>query len=626
MRHLTKRLFLITIGLNLLNLTAYADPTGNSLQMGTSLSHNDEARSLFVNPAAMGYETELNGSSFATAFSYGSNVGLSGDYSLGITYGFFGIGLEEYGSSGLRRYQMGFGAPLSSRWFAGWRLGLVRGTVSQTTLDFGIQYRPKNWLAFGLVTNRVNQPDGVPCEIGMGITLAPFQSWQVFGDLSSYTGSSFLRTNAYQVGTRLDLIPGFRLWAGYHSQYQLQVGLQIDFMNLSVGGHSQMSNERSLVTHIQIGSRAHKTFIQPVRVARFSIDKSLVQTTPPRNLFAAPKKSLLELLQEIEEVRKDPFTVKVVFIVDNFPLGLASAQEVSESILRLRQSGKKVEAHLGNAGLKEYLIASAASTINMEPEGELHFLGLKQERYFIKGTLDLLGVEPEFLAKGKYKSAPEMFSQTESSPAHKESTRVELSAFEGSILELLQKNRNLKKTDWDLMLEKALWSASDAKASRLIDGIQAESELSAELKKSFQTEGYFETKSRRVALPPQVAVVVANGSILSQKMKLLNTAGESQITPEGFSEKMEQALNNPRAEAILVRINSPGGEVLASHQLAMLVEEAARKKTAFYFNGRRGCEWRVLHGRSRFKNICRQKQCGGIDWSFSRKIFCQRPV
>ncbi|MCB9253700.1 MAG: S49 family peptidase [Bdellovibrionaceae bacterium] len=87
-----------------------------------------------------------------------------------------------------------------------------------------------------------------------------------------------------------------------------------------------------------------------------------------------------------------------------------------------RGAGKEVEVFLGNAGLKEYLVAAAADRIYIEEGSELRLAGLREARYYLRGTLDKIGIEGELFAKGKYKSAPETFTRRGPSGASKEAS------------------------------------------------------------------------------------------------------------------------------------------------------------------------------------------------------------
>ena len=92
-------------------------------------------------------------------------------------------------------------------------------------------------------------------------------------------------------------------------------------------------------------------------------------------------------------------------------MGWAKLEELRGSILAFKKTGKPVYAYLRGAGTKEYYVATAADKVFMSPEDELDVKGLRAELMFVKGTLDKLGVGLEFEHVGKYKDAPDMFTQ-----------------------------------------------------------------------------------------------------------------------------------------------------------------------------------------------------------------------
>jgi len=279
------------------------------------------------------------------------------------------------------------------------------------------------------------------------------------------------------------------------------------------------------------------------------------------------------------ETAKNDNRVKLIVVeLDAFPLGLGAAQDVYSALKRIKASGKQVEVYVGNAGIKEYLIASVANKIHMDPDGELRLLGLRSSQYFLKGTFDKVGIKGEFLAKGKYKTAPEMFTRETASEINRQATLERLKAAEKELLKLFSESRNINSAKWRRILEHALYGANDAKNAGLIDNVESFASGIKDVDKRYWLRTNLNKQKEDLYLPPKIAIIVAQGDILQKQVPFLSLLGEPQVTPSKLAKRFSRALRDPRTKAIVLRVNSPGGEILASHEIASLVESAKEKK------------------------------------------------
>jgi protease IV len=566
--------------------TVSAGPFDSSFDDLTSVSSSYGARDARINPAALAYDSELNGSYFQTVLNAAIQPNEADDYGLGFSYGPVGFHFERQ-SNALDRYQFSLGGSISSQWFVGHRFSLNRfpnSALSYDAWDTGLQYRPSRRIAFGLVINRWNTPPSggvkLPAEFVLGSTVRVADFLNITVDGRTLSGASeFMKRFQGQIASQWTVSNGIHLFAGYHTVREWQFGLQLDFDYGSVVSNAvPRAANRTYAFGITGGALAQKSLLAPPTILHLKLDPSLAEDGNPAGLFRSERPSLLSLLEKIRRAPESGNIRNVFVEIESFPLGLAAAQEIHLALLDLRTQGIAVEAHLGQAGLKEYLIASAAAKIHMEPEGELRFLGVKAERYYIKGTLDKVGIEGQFLARGKFKSAPEMFTRTESSPASRQATWDELDRAEAVILAMLSKARGITTNRWTKMQQTALYSSQQAIDEKLIDSVMSFRSTKETLDDKLALSRTVERRSSELALPDRIAVVVAEGNILQNRTPLLAMGGQSQVTPERFQKKLQRALRDDRTRAILVRVSSPGGEVMASQQLADLVKNARVKK------------------------------------------------
>jgi protease-4 len=123
----------------------------------------------------------------------------------------------------------------------------------------------------------------------------------------------------------------------------------------------------------------------------------------------------------------------------------------------------------------------------------------------------------------------------------------------------------------------ALFGADEAKQAGLIDSVDSYLASKDSDKNEVATLST-EERSESLRLPPRVAVIVAAGDIMESKVRALSLGGENQVTPAQIKDQLEAAVADSRTAAIVLRIDSPGGEILPSHEISVMVEKAREKK------------------------------------------------
>ncbi|MBI4404824.1 MAG: signal peptide peptidase SppA [Deltaproteobacteria bacterium] len=579
----------ILIGMVLGACWAFSLPLHENLHYGTFVSNAYDGRSVFINPAALGFQTELNGLGLLSSFGYGGNDNLPDEYSFAASIGYFGIGSEKIEAEtggNYSRYSIALGVPIHPLWYLGSRYRFTRSDFASldhlNSLDLGIQFRPTPRLSFGLLANTLNQPtvNGVlvPTLMTFGTTVRPWKYLEVAADFET-PSSNFFKHWDYQAGAGIQALEGLWIRAGYHSRHKFQAGIQLNLTIASLNTVAQPSSNRRLGTTFSLASRPYPSFIKPEVVLKTETQSTLSEESTRGNWFSKGQTSLAEFLKLLKGAEEDRAVSTVLLNIPGFPLGLSAAQDVHEALLSLRERGKKVIVFLGNAGTKEYLIAAAATQIHMEKGGELRLMGLRSERYFLKGTLDKIGIEGQFLAKGQYKSAPEMFTQKESSAAEKEQTLDRLQKAEQIIVQLLQKSRGIHQDKWDEIIRSALYGPEQALKAGLVDSLEGYSKVVEKTRRagaSIRDELAVQRDS--LGLPHRITVVAAQGDILRRRIPFAAFWGHREITTERMEKKIQQAAADPLTKAIVIRVSSPGGEILPSYEIASAIQTAGGKK------------------------------------------------
>jgi len=141
---------------------------------------------------------------------------------------------------------------------------------------------------------------------------------------------------------------------------------------------------------------------------------------PLRKLFGNTDQSLTGLILQFKKAKVDDRIKVIVIEINMFGAGWGKTEEIRDAIADFRSSGKPVYAYMEYATDKEYYLASSCDKIYLAPPGELFINGLGADVLFFRGSLDKLGIYPDMVQVGKYKTAVETFTRKDMSDANRE--------------------------------------------------------------------------------------------------------------------------------------------------------------------------------------------------------------
>lgn len=550
------------------------------LQTGTSVSHFYEARSVFINPAALSFQRELNGGGIVSSLSWGLRE-RNDDFALALGWGSLGFGVESLSTTNLEyfnRYSFANSLALSPWLFLGSRLSLSTASPSLegiTQLDLGLQIRPSSVFSIGVLVNRLNRPNqngvNLDSQYAIGLTLRPFDKLTLLADLG--------KDRSYQGTASYEILRGLYVQAGYDKTNQTHFGFQFNLGTSSLFSMARPNKSAQvLVSHAQFAPFQKPTLIPTHDALHVKIDSSLREAGEVETFFSPGQESFSETLIKIRNAGNQSDTKAIFVELDSFPLGMGAAQELFETLWNVREQGKVIHVSLGNARLKEYLIASAAHSISISPSGSIEWIGPKSERYYLKGTLDKAGVKAEIVAKGAYKSAPETFTELKASEKSRENIFQNLEDAGLEIRNCIQRSGRVNESLWSEAKTLGILSARTAKELKLVDHLQDPRQYREQHLKNLNLGEDLEQVQQDLSLPSKIALIIATGDIVREKMKLIGFLGGSQITPKQISDQIAQIKNDATIKAVVVRVSSGGGDVLASHLIANQIKELAKSR------------------------------------------------
>ncbi|WP_369942686.1 signal peptide peptidase SppA [Xanthomonas medicagonis] len=296
---------------------------------------------------------------------------------------------------------------------------------------------------------------------------------------------------------------------------------------------------------------------------------------------------LRDLIRALEAAKTDPKIERVALRLDKLqPGGFASVREVAAALQDLRASGKQVVAYSDSLSQWQYLLAAQANEVYLDPMGSVVLEGLGRYRqYFRTGLQDKLGVDVHLFKVGEYKSAAEPYVLDAASPAAKEADLFWMNDVWQRYLADVGKARKLAPAQLaagiDTMPEGIAAAGGDmakfALQQKLVDGLKTREDVEQLLTKRGVADDDADTGYRNVNLDaylqqldlrrspvdsrPQVAVVVAAGEISGGEQPAGRIGGESTAA------LLRQARDDDGVKAVVLRVDSPGGEVFASEQI-----------------------------------------------------------
>jgi protease-4 len=273
----------------------------------------------------------------------------------------------------------------------------------------------------------------------------------------------------------------------------------------------------------------------------------------------------------------------VVFEPEGASVGWAKMQEIRGDLAAFRKSGKPLYAYLKSPSTRDYYMASACSKIYMAPADMLNLKGVGLELMYFKGTLDKLGVQVEVQHAGKYKDFGDMFTKTSMSPETREVMNSVADDIYVDLIDTIARGRGKTSATMKEIVDEGPFLSKAAKAKGLVDEIRYEDEMLGELKTALKQTSitklaehdYINVPDSTVTSQDRVAFVVGEGSITRGDA---DSSGDNGLESVPFVKTLNKVANDSGIKAVIVRIDSPGGEVTASDEMWRAMNELSKKK------------------------------------------------
>jgi protease-4 len=302
----------------------------------------------------------------------------------------------------------------------------------------------------------------------------------------------------------------------------------------------------------------------------FSIDAPLpeVDRLDAFNAFMPTPPTLRHTIEAIRRAKTDSRVKSMVVRPQVTGALWAQLQELRAALEDFRSSGKPLTAYLEAAGTQDYLVASAADRIVMMPAGQLDVSGLATYELFFRGTLDKIGVFPDLLHIGPYKTAANTFTERQFTPAHREMAEWLARDWYTQLVRAVATSRRRDEAEVRRALEGGPYRAEQALQAGLVDALAYEDQLDDT--EPIQGTRRLESNTYLKVIAPsssggasRIALVYAVGTIASGK----SDSGGTVVGSDSFAEWMRKIRLDASTRAVILRIDSPGGSAIASEAM-----------------------------------------------------------
>lgn len=284
---------------------------------------------------------------------------------------------------------------------------------------------------------------------------------------------------------------------------------------------------------------------------------------------------LWNVVQAINIASEDPGVKYIYLKTDGMNCGISQLQEIRASLKKCKENGKAVIAYTEQPSTGSYYLASVADKVYMTSfeGGSGMITGVGSQLIFIKDLLDKVGINMQLIRHGKYKSAGEMFIKNAPSPENLEQNQAMIDALWNTISKDIAESREISVGDLNDMVDNLkLNLPQDYIDNKLVDGLLSGEELKSRLADLAVVEKYKDIKfinfadyiSSKVLVnfkaKQKIAIIYADGEIVDGKQK-------DQVAGDRLASEIAKVRADSTIKAVVFRVNSPGGSVLASEKI-----------------------------------------------------------
>lgn len=553
---------------------------------------------VFRNPAALYVNQSLEIRGYHS-FAEGD---FSGDNAFSVAAGRIGFGYQRIGldvPAGVSRYDFVVSSRLLKNIYGGGSYTYYKtdwqAIDKAHSWNASLLYHMSRYGAIALKAENLNKHTffGEESAIGYSASLAlrPFEEWlTIGGDFSMYSEQK-LRDGTWRLSAFGRVKKGLRAFAGLDNLGNFGFGLEFHFDQTFGGGEVFFDNDADFTRSTVYGGYSVASREQIIskgnRVLHIDFSGTIPEQRTTTFLLADAPETVYERLRRMEKALHDPEIKGLLLTINNPRIGWARLTDFRNACARFRDAGKKVVAYLGSfSGDGAYYLASVADEIYMLPVDALMLNGLSAEVTFYRGTLEKLDIDPQIEKTGPYKTAPNVFTDSAFTDAHREDVNRILDDLFDEYVAAIADGREMDKSGVRRIIDRGPFTSMQAESLKLVDGRFYPYEWEDKIPELFEHNYGIESlpsyedaprHRERFGEPPKIAIISVTGGITRGKSgtDFLSgkTAGASTITAA-----IRKARKDSEVKAIVLRMNTPGGDAVAGDVIWAEAMEARKEK------------------------------------------------
>jgi len=459
-----------------------------------------------------------------------------------------------------------------------------------TTHHAGIALHPWRFASFGVTLRDVFEPVGrVPEEkfersYDFEAAVRPFGDWRLELAGGALVGEDDRIDGRARAIVRMPR--GLSFFAQYEAiersfttgtdrDHRVTAGLTVSGVDALLGGRGGAS-----VSYAGIGSRETSgTYAGSSVMVRYSQERYPAVREPTRfeqvSLATSGDRELVKTLVRLRALERDRGVSGVLLEVWGGDWSFGRAGEIRRAVQRLRAAGKKVVAYLRDADMADYYAVSASDRVLLHPSADLTLRGIAWEGVYLKELMDKVGVEAQVVQIAEYKSFGEQFTRTGPSDADREQVRTYLDDVASAWVEAVSADRGIAADALRGVLDRSALTPPQAVKLGLAQGIAYPDQLEKAVEELVDEDVQLTDSAVGDRHPlqwafPRIAVIVVEDGIVGGP----DEGGFflPKVTGDDIADAIERAREDDGVRAIVVRVNSPGGELQASERIAREVE------------------------------------------------------
>jgi len=466
-----------------------------------------------------------------------------------------------------------------------WSKGERQRTPRENSLVIGTVTRAHNWLSFGSAATVSLQSPAAQYVFDLGIRPLGSDNLTVFADWSVNNDQSFFSRGHWGAGLQVRPVRGVHLGLrlrqsddGSRPDYTGTVGLTWGFTDFTALPHFDGDNNIKATSYMVRGTPPFRgvpngQLLGQKGATYYPINlENTFLTYQKYRYFDDKNVAWLDLLPLLNALRDDQKLSAVVINLVGFDARPSLVWEFRQKLIEIHQAGKEVIVYTDRTSLLTYYLAAAATSITIDPMGSIEMPGIALSRSYLKGTLAKLGIGFQAHRYFKYKSFTESFTHDKMSPADREQRQRIADVIYENLRTGLAESRGLTPAAIDKLIDdKSMLVASEALAAGLVDRIGRWNDLAARMRSEYHARllphspGHYRRSywDEQWGDPVKIPVVFAVGPCDM----------DSGIKGRATSAYLRSLVKDPTVKAVVLRADSPGGDVLPSDLIADAIRQ-----------------------------------------------------